>query len=131
MLILEVIIALVVLITAALTLVFQHRRVERIVTQQEEWERAQQSHLRTWEAQQERRITDLETRLTSEFQEIQQTRQRWETKDAARMEELAQEYKATTTQLRLQHELARVLRIEDTPLNTDSHGQSRPTIANW
>jgi len=131
MLILEVIIALVVLFAMALALVFQQRRFEKIAAQQEAWVRNQQSQLRTWESQQERRITNLEIRLTEELQEVQQARQRWETKDAARMEELAKEYKSATEQARLQHELARILRIEDTPLITDQQGQSRPSIANW
>jgi hypothetical protein len=131
MLILEVIIALVVLFAMALALVFQQRRFEKIAAQQEAWVRNQQSQLRTWESQQERRITNLETRLTEELQEVQRARQRWETKDAARMEELAKEYKSATEQARLQHELARILRIEDTPLITDQQGQSRPSIANW
>jgi hypothetical protein len=129
--ILEVIIVLVVLVAVVLALVFQRRRIENVVAQQQEWERSNQSHLRTWESQQEKRITDLEARLTAEFQEVQQARQKWETKDAVRMEELEKEYKAATAQLRLHYELARVLRIEDTPLRTDLNGQTRPGIANW
>ncbi len=129
--ILEVIIVLVVLVAMVLALVFQRRRIETVIAQQQEWERSNQNHLRTWESQLERRITDLETRLSTEYQQVQQARQKWETKDAARMEELEKEYKAATAQLRLHYELARVLRIEETPLSTDLNGQSRPAIANW
>jgi hypothetical protein len=131
MVILEVIIALVVLFAVALALVFQQRRFEKIAAQQEAWQHTQQSQLRTWESQQERRITNLETQLAAELQKVQQARQQWETKDVARMEEMAKEFKVATEQLRLQHELALILRIEDTPLSIDPHGQSRPSIANW
>ncbi|HET8853695.1 MAG TPA: pentapeptide repeat-containing protein, partial [Ktedonobacteraceae bacterium] len=130
--ILTLIIALLVAIIVAVSaLVIQSRRFEKIAAQQEAWERAQQSHLRTLEIQQERRITILEARFTAEFKEIQEARQKWETTDVARLETLAKDYQAAATQLRLEHELARIPRIEDIPLSTDAHGQTQPAIANW
>ena len=129
--ILALIIALVAIIVATLALVIQNRHIAKTAAQQEAWERAQQSHLRTWARQQERHITDLETRFTAEFKEVQEARRKWETTDVTRLETLAQDYQAAATKLRLEHELARIPRIEDTPLITDAHGQSRPTIINW
>jgi hypothetical protein len=129
--ILALIIALVAIIVASLVMVIQNRHIEKTVAQQEAWERAQQSHLRTWALQQERLITDLETRFTAEFKEVQEARRKWEATDVARLETLAQDYQAAATKLRLEHELARIPRIEDTPLTTDANGQSRPTIINW
>jgi len=129
--ILALIIALVAIIVASLVMVIQNRHIEKTVAQQEAWERAQQSHLRTWAIQQERLITDLETRFTAEFKEVQEARRKWEATDVARLETLAQDYQAAATKLRLEHELARIPRIEDTPLTTDANGQSRPTIINW
>src|SRR6266852_719453 len=129
--ILALIIALVAIIVATLALVIQNRHIAKTAAQQEAWERAQQSHLRTWAIQQERSITDLETRFTAEFKEIHEARRKWETTDDTRLETLAQDYQAAATKLRLEHELACIPRIEDTPLITDAHGQSRPTIINW
>ncbi len=129
--ILALIIALVAIIVATLALVIQNRHIAKTAAQQEAWERAQQSHLRTWAIQQERRITDLETRFTAEFKEVQEAQRKWETTDVTRLETLAQDYQAAATKLRLEHELACIPRIEDTPLITDAHGQSRPTIINW
>ena len=129
--ILTLIIALVAIIVAILALVIQSRRFEKTAAQQEAWERAQQSHLRSLEAQQERRITALETRFTTEFKEVQEARQKWETTNVARLETLAKDYQAAATQSRLEHELARIPRIEDIPLSTDAHGQTRPAIVNW
>ena len=129
--ILTLIIALLAIIVAVLALLIQSRRFEKTAAQQEAWERAQQSHLRTLETQQERRITTLETRFTAEFKEVQEARQKWETTDVARLETLAKDYQAAATQLRLEHELARIPRIEDIPLNTDAHGQTQPAIVNW
>ncbi len=75
--ILALIIALVAIIVATLALVIQNRHIAKTAAQQEAWERAQQSHLRTWAIQQERHITDLETRFTAEFKEIHEARRKW------------------------------------------------------
>ncbi len=130
MLLFEVIIALLAAISV-IAVWFLYRRVEKTQTQLEAWEQSQQSQLQTWETQHEKRITALETRLTAQVQATQQAWQKWEAKDAAHQQALTREYQTAITELKLEYELARLLRIEDTPLKTDALGHSRPAFANW
>lgn len=127
MLLLEAIIALLAAFAGALiALGIQRRRLETAAPQHV-WE----GTLRTWEVQQEKRITNLETSLTTQFHQVQQAWEKWETEDAARVATLGQDYKTATMLLTLEHELARVLPTEETPLTISANGQSRPMFVNW
>lgn len=132
MLTLEAIIALLAAFAGALIALGIHqRRLERTATPQQMSGRTLENTLHNWEVQQEKRITNLETSLTTQLHQIQQAWEKWEIEDAARVETLAQDYKTAIMLLNLEHELARVLPTEETPLTISSNGQSRPTFANW
>src|SRR6266704_1674137 len=99
--------------------------------QKQAWEHAQENHLQSWESQQEKRVADLEARLTTRFQQLQQAWKQWVTQDTIQATALSQEYQAAITQLKVDHELLRVMRVEETPLTTNSNGQQQPAFSNW
>ncbi len=132
MLILEMVVALLAGIAGALIVQWlQNRRQGKTDVQRESWERAQANHLQGWESQQEKRATELETRLTAQLQRIQEAWKQRETKDEARLAALAQDYQAAAAQLKLEHEISRVMRVEETPLTTNSNGRQQPSFSNW
>ena len=99
--------------------------------QRQAWERAQENHLQGWASQQEKRVAELEARLITQFQQLQQAWKQWVTQDTIQATALSQEYQAAITQLKVDHELLRVMRVEEIPLTTNSNGQQRPTFSNW
>ena len=99
--------------------------------QRQVWERAQENHLQGWASQQEKRVADLEVRLTTQFQQLQQAWKQWVTQDTIQATALSQEYRAAIAQLKVDHELLRVMRIEEIPLTTNSNGQQQPAFSNW
>src|SRR6266568_3793107 len=99
--------------------------------QKQIWQHAQENHLQGWESQQEKRVADLEARLTTRFQQLQQAWKQWVTQDTIQATALSQEYQAAITQLKVDHELLRVMRVEETPLTTNSNGQQQPAFSNW
>ncbi len=99
--------------------------------QRQIWQHAQENHLQGWASQQEKRVADLEARLTIQFQQLQQAWKQWVTQDTIQATALSQEYQAAITQLKVDHELLRVMRVEEIPLTTNSNGQQQPTFSNW
>src|SRR6266567_3768167 len=99
--------------------------------QRQIWQHAQENHLQGWASQQEKRVADLEARLTTRFQQLQQAWKQWVTQDTIQATALSQEYQAAITQLKVDHELLRVMRVEETPLTTNSNGQQQPAFSNW
>ena len=99
--------------------------------QRQAWERAQENHLQGWTSQQEKRVAELETRLITQFQQLQQAWKQWVTQDTIQATALSQEYQAAITQLKIDHELLRVMRVEEIPLTTNANGQQQPTFSNW
>jgi uncharacterized protein YjbI with pentapeptide repeats len=99
--------------------------------QRQEWERAQENYLQSWASQQEKRAAELEARLTTQFQQLQQAWKQWVTQDTIQATALSQEYKAAIAQLKVDHELLRVMRVEEIPLTTNSNGQQQPAFSNW
>ncbi len=99
--------------------------------QRQAWEQAQENHLQSWESQQEKRVADLGAKLTTQFQQLQQAWKQWVTQDTIQATALSQEYQAAIRQLKVDHELLRVMRVEETPLTTKSNGQQQPTFSNW
>ncbi len=106
---------------------FQKKQEE----QRQAWEHAQENHLQSWESQQEKRVADLGAKLTTQFQQLQQAWKQWVTQDTIQATALSQEYQAAIRQLKVDHELLRVMRVEETPLTTNSNGQQQPTFSNW
>ncbi|HKF36678.1 MAG TPA: pentapeptide repeat-containing protein, partial [Ktedonobacteraceae bacterium] len=98
---------------ALIALWIQSQLQKKQMEQRQAWEHAQEDHLRNWSSQQEKRVTDLGAKLTTQFQQVQQ------------------EYQAALRQLKVDHELLRVLRVEETPLTTNSSGQRQPAFSNW
>jgi uncharacterized protein YjbI with pentapeptide repeats len=99
--------------------------------QRQEWERAQENYLQSWASQQEKRAAELEARLTTQFQQLQRAWKQWVTQDTIQATALSQEYKAAIAQLKVDHELLRVMRVEEIPLTTNSNGQQQPAFSNW
>src|SRR5579884_2667689 len=94
----------------------QQRHLLNIQAQQVAWERAQEGHQHMWEVRQEKHTREIENKLTAQVQGLRHEWRRWEAKDAERMQTWEQRYEATTTRLNLEHELARLPHIEETPL---------------
>jgi len=111
------IVAAVVLLLIAVSM--QKRILGRIQAAQQAWERAQESHRLQWQMQQEWQFLELEKKLTTQIQQLQDLWQEWEAKDAERSETLKRQYELTTTQAHIEYELARLLRVEETPLTLD------------
>src|SRR6266852_4210337 len=99
--------------------------------QRQSWEQAQENHLQSWESQQEKRVADLGAKLTTQFQQLQQAWKQWVTQDTTQATALSQEYQAAIRQLKVDHELLRVMRVEEPPLTTKSNGEQQPTFSNW
>jgi uncharacterized protein YjbI with pentapeptide repeats len=98
---------------ALIALWIQSQLQKKQMEQRQAWERTQEDQLRNWASQQEKRVTDLGAKLTTQFQQVQQ------------------EYQAALRQLKVDHELLRIMRVEETPLTTNSSGQQQPAFSNW
>src|SRR5450755_1923349 len=89
------------MIGALFAIKIQQNYIQKLQEQNRAWERAQESHYRSWEHQQEKNIAGLETRLADRVQEVQKAWQAWEAKDAKRIEAMAKEREETETQWRI------------------------------
>ncbi len=114
-----------------IALTLQQGYWRRTHVQQQAWQRAQEGHQSTWEVKHEKRITELERKLTNQVQEIQSEWQAWEKRDAARDEALAQRHETAAQMLTIEREVARLPLIEDTPVTMDEKGQRQHTFASW
>jgi gas vesicle protein len=119
--------AVIVGILAAIVGAFIALKLERtlfnehsIEEQQKIWERAQE-HSRSWETRQERRITELETRLTKLVEELQKTLQDREAQNKERIQTLAQQFEALERHTSIEQTLANLPRVEDRPLGMNGH----------
>ena len=99
--------------------------------QRQAWERAQEDHLQLWESQQEKRVADLGAKLTAQSQQLQQAWKHWVAQEIRQATALSEQYKAALRQLKVDHELLRVMRVEETPLTTSLNGQQQPAFSNW
>src|SRR5579872_2281093 len=108
------------MIGALLAIKIQQNYIQKLQEQNKAWERAQESHYRSWEHQQEKYSAELETKLVGRIEEVQRAWQAWEGKDAERIATLAKEHEESETQWRIKREIARLPRIEDTPLLHDA-----------
>jgi uncharacterized protein YjbI with pentapeptide repeats len=88
--------------------------------QQKLWDRAQ-GHSRNWENRQDRRIIELETQVTSLTTEFRQALQDLNSKNRERIEGLERQLEALERQTRVEHILANLPRVEDTPLGMNGN----------
>src|SRR5437763_5930488 len=114
-----------------IALKIQQRHLLSIQAQQEAWERAQEGHQRIWEGRQGKHTSEIENKLTAQVQEIRHEWQRWEAKDAQRAQAMEQRYNTTTARLNLEYELARLPRVEETPLPANPNDFGQHVFANW
>ncbi len=122
---------LAVLIGVWIALKIQQRHLLHIQTQQEAWERAQEGHLRIWEVRQEKHTSEIEQKLTGQVLDIRHDWRKWEAKDAQRVQAWEQRYETAATRLSLEHELARLPRVEETPLPAHSNDLRQHIFAHW
>lgn len=109
---------------AGLALRFQSSYWKNILAQHEGWEHAQQGHHRSWEEKQEKLIAEAETRFSAHVQQLRTDWQRWEEKDLERIDEQIRQQAMSNQQARLERELVRLPRVEETSMALDNK-QSR------
>lgn len=119
------------MIGALLAIKIQQNYIQKLQEQNRAWERAQESHYRSWEHQQEKNFAEMETRLAGRIQEVQKAWQVWEAKDAEHIATLAKEREETERQWHIKREVARLPRIEDTPLIHDAAHPHQRFLPDW
>jgi len=119
------------MIGALLAIKIQQNYIQKLQEQNRAWERAQESHYRSWEHQQEKNFAEMETRLAGRIQEVQKAWQVWEAKDAEHIATLAKEREETERQWHIKREVARLPRIEDTPLIQDAAHPHQRFLPDW
>src|SRR6266702_4690997 len=119
------------IIGALIALGMQRGSLNKIHLRNQAWERAQATHQHNWEIKQEKHTAELEVRLARQVQQVQKAWEEWEAKDQQRVKALEKQYEDRAVQLRLEHELARLPRIEDTPLILDATHQHQNRLPNW
>lgn len=119
------------MIGALLAIKIQQNYIQKLQEQNRAWERAQESHYRSWEHQQEKYFAELETKLAGRIQEVQKAWQAWEVKDAEHIATLVKEREETERQWHFKREVARLPRIEDTPLMHDAAHPHQRFLPDW
>ena len=76
------------------------------------------------ESKQERALVELEARLTTQVQQLQEWWRTWEARATARLE-------AVERRFTIDYELAHALPVDELPLSPDGKVPSQPLIANW
>jgi len=118
-------------IGALIALKLQRNNVNRTQIQLQAWENAQESHQRNWEMQQEKNAEELEKGFNRQLEQVQQDWEEWKARDRRRIEALARQYEESEIQLHVKRELARLPRVEDTPLILDARHQHRHSFPGW
>src|SRR5690242_6162695 len=130
-----IVVAIISLLTAIvgvwIALKLQQKYLLKIQLQQEAWERAQEGHQRVWEVRQGKQALAVEKKLTAQIQEIQDAWQTWQVQDVQRAQAIEQRYETSIHQFSLEYELARLPRVEETPLSTSSNDHRQHTFTNW
>ena len=119
------------MIGALLAIKIQQNYIRRLHEQNQAWERAQESHHQSWEQEQAKRMADAEARLAARVQQLREEWQAWEIKDAQRLEAMQRQQEATEAQWRIKRDIARLPRIEDTPLIKDVAHPHQHTVPGW
>ncbi len=113
------------IIVSLLFILLQKRTIERAQSTQQAWERAQETRRQQWQARQEERLFEVENRLNTQVQQLREEWREWEAKDAEREETLRHRYELATAQAHIEYELARLPRVEDTPLTLEHNFPTR------
>ncbi|HZU70845.1 MAG TPA: pentapeptide repeat-containing protein [Ktedonobacteraceae bacterium] len=109
----------------------QSRALLKLHVQQEAWQRAQEAQLRTWEVRQGSHALEVEKKLANQVKQVQENWRTWEIKDQQRIAAMVQEFEALMGKLNLEHELARLPHIDETPLPAIDHDQHQQPFKNW
>ncbi len=119
------------IIGALIAFKLQFNYLTRTQTQFQAWERAQESHHRQWEIQQENFIAAIRNELKEQIGLVENDWEAWKSKDNVRIEQLKTQFEETEAQMHLKREIARLPRVEDVPLVPDVHHHYRPLYPNW
>lgn len=119
------------IIGALIALGIQRGSLNKIQARNEAWERAQEAHQHDWEINQEKQTAQVEMRLTGHVQQLQKIWEEWEAKDQQRLEALAKQHEDRVAELHVEHELARLPRIEYAPLFLDATHQHQYRLPGW
>lgn len=114
------------IIVALLFIWLQKHAIASAQSTQQAWERAQETRRQQWQTRQEERLFAFESKLNAQIQQLRDDWQEWEAKDAERAEMLRHQYERATAQAHIEYELARLPRVEDTPLTLE-HEHNIPT----
>ncbi len=109
----------------------QSRSLMKLHVQQEAWQRAQEAQQRTWEVRQGSHALDIEKKLSSQVRQVQENWQSWEAWDEQRIATMSLEFQGLMGKLNLEHELAKLPHIDETPLPSSEDGQPRQPFKNW
>jgi hypothetical protein len=105
----------------------QRQGVDRIHAQHQAWERAQEARHQEWKVQQEKRQADQGKSLATHVEQLHSEWQGWKEEQKERTEELRRQQEAIEKRQQLEFELARLPRVEDTPLpRSDRSGRPGP-----
>lgn len=104
------------LIASFIALRLQQRRLRRIQTQQEAWQRTQEMHQQHWNVLQEKRTAEFEKKITTQVQEVRTDWQTWTANDAQRVEHLSAQYTHATKKAELELKLAHLPHVEEVSL---------------
>ncbi|GHO95992.1 hypothetical protein KSF_060400 [Reticulibacter mediterranei] len=125
-----IIFSLIALAVSFIILRMLRRTNARMQAQQQAWERAQEVRQQQWKMQQETQALDIEKRLTDTIKhlrgQLQQSQSKWqklEQEHKASTEALQQHFEVTLRLARQEYALARLPRIEDTPLPLRSQSE--------
>lgn len=106
----------IVLMTQLVTIKMQQQSLDNIHAQQYAWERAQEVRQQRGQAILESYTREAEKRLIAQVQQIYMQWQLWAMEDAARAQDLTQQYKCAVERARKVYELERIPHIEEAPL---------------
>src|SRR6185437_5883369 len=109
----------------------QFRSLLKLQLQQEAWQRAQEAHQRTWEVRQGGHALDIEKKLTTQVKQVEQNWHSWEARDEKRIAAMSLEFQALMGKLNLEHELAKLPHIDETPLPSGDDGRHEHPLKNW
>ncbi|HEX6484208.1 MAG TPA: pentapeptide repeat-containing protein [Ktedonobacteraceae bacterium] len=109
----------------------QSRSLMKLHAQQEAWQRAQEAQQRIWEVRQGSHALDVEKKLASQVQQVEENRQSWEARDEQRIATMSLEFQGLISKLNLEHELAKLPHIDETPLPSSEDGQRQRPFKDW
>ena len=106
----------IVLMTQLITIKMQQQRLDNMHARQYAWERAQEVRQQRGQAILESYTREAEKKLAAQVQQVSMQWQIWAMEDAARVQDLTQQYKLAAERVSIAYELERIPRIEEAPL---------------